>query len=546
MAILTAEEITAWLNSSSAIRGTLIEVDVRIQGDLVDSTRYLSTFSYTTGASDTPSNTCYESIVEGGLKYTEKMDIGGNASLSIGDVELKNINGEFDSWLNDTWMNRPIRAYVGDIRWPRDSFFLVFDGVVADIDSRGRDTINIKIRDKLQRLNTPLSELKYSDVAPYPDASNVTPYTDPTDPNDIVPELFLPSSFGEQHNITPILIDTGNLTYIANYGPIQGIGEVRDNGVPLIPASNSYTVDVNKGTFTMLYQPFGLITCSVQGDNVPQSWDTFVPGVTYRQTAGSLIRRIVTGYGKCVPDPITGVPTTTPSPERFTEDDIDIDNFEEFEATHPQPVGVYSASRENMLTICQQLAASVGAQISMSRVGKLRLTKLSSPPLGDPTIITEDDDMVINTLSIVRRTEVQGSVKLAFTKNWTIQQGLQTNIPYDHKKRFAEDYSTVIKADADTINKYKLTGYPAQQETLLNSQPEAYDEALRRLNIVKDPHYIYKFTGFPWLLDLRLGDTVQIVSDRFALSGELGVGLGTVISLQPDWNTCNVEVEVFI
>ncbi len=544
MPVLTDQQFTDWLNDPSAIRGTLIETDPLVGG--TPTIRYLSTINYTTSPTDSPSNISYDNIVIGGLKYTEKLNYqpSGSSGLSVGDIELDNPNGEISSWLNDIWTNRKIKVYVGDPRWPRDSFVLIFDGVVADIDTRSRTTLNIKIRDKLQRLNTPIFEMKYSDVAPYPDSSNVTPYTDPTNPISIVPEVFLPVVFGEVHNITPILIDTGNLVYIVNYGPTKGVIEVRDNGVPL--QSNSYVFDATKGTIKMLFQPAGVLTCSIQGDNVSQSWDSFATGVTYRQTAGSIIRRLVTGFGKTLPDPVTGTPSTTPSPDRFVDGtDIDSTSFSTFEAANTQPIGIYSVSRENLLSTCQSIANSVGAQIYMSRQGKLKITKISSPPIGTPTIITESD-MLFNTLQITDGTTVVGSIKLGFTKNWTVESGLLTNIPYDHKQLFAEEYSTVIKADYTTITNYSFTTYPPQENTYQITQPGAYAEADRRLNMYKEPHNVFTFTGFANLFNLTLGDTVQLISSRFGFNGDTGVGLGTVVSLQPDWTNGKIQVGVFI
>ena len=543
MAVLTEEQITEWLNDPLAIRGTLIEANCLVDG--IETTRYLSTFSYTTSPSDIPSNTTYDNIVVGGVKYTEKLVYNtGGGSLSVGDIELGNFNGELNSWLNDIWTNRSIKAYIGDVRWPRDSFILIFDGIIAGIDSRSRTAINIKIRDKLQRLNTPIFELKYADIAPYPDSSNVTPYTDPTDPNNTVADVFLPVTFGEVHNITPVLIDTGNLVYMLHYGKTKGIVEVRDNGKPL--ETNSYTFDPEKGTIKMLFQPSGTLTCSVQGDKYIETWDSFAPGVTYRQTVASIIRRLVTAYGKTIPDPITGSPTANPSLDRFN-DSIDIDqaNFSSFDENNPQPIGLFSVSRENLLSTCQDLANSIGAQIYMSRLGKLTITKISSPPIGEPRII-DSGSMYADSMQISDRTTVVGSIKLGFTKNWTPQPNLLTNIPYDHKQLFAEQYSTVIRADSETINNYSFTTYPNQENTYQITQPGAYAEADRRLNLYKVPHLVYSFTGFSDLLDLKLGDTVQLINEKYSLTGATGVGIGTVVSLQPDWSTCKVQVGVFI
>lgn len=552
MTILTNAEVTAWLNSEFAIRGTLVEVTVNVSG--TDITRYLSTFPYTTGSGDTPANTCYESIVTKGLSYTEALDFSGAGSLSIGDIELSNHAGEYDSWLNDIWANKTIKAYVGDVTWSRNKFIQIFDGVVAGIDSKNNKTLNIKIRDKLQRLNTPINELNYSDVYPYPDSTNVTPRYDPTNVNSTVPDMALPVTFGEVHNVTPALIDPGNLVYLLHYGSISGVIEVRDNGIPLNSGGTAYTVNNTLGTLKMLYRPMGKLTVSLQGDN----------SGGYRNTVASVIKRLVTGYGKVVPNPTTGTPTTrsgtiipgssppigypviTPSPDRFVDGtDIDTANFSTFDSANPQPIGFYAPGKENLLATCQSLAYSVGASLVSTRLGKLKLLKLQSPPAGTPFVI--DTSMYkYDSIQISSTTEVIGAIKLGFNKNWTVEQDLQTDIPPDHRRLFAEDWSTVSVFDSNTLSKYKLTGLPFRQDTELQVQADAAVEANRRLNLWKVPHTIYKISGFSPLLDLQLGDTVQLVSPRYNLTGANGVGLGTVVYLQPNWATGTVEVGVFI
>lgn len=537
MLSLNSAFVRRWLASNTAIRGILVEVSVLKQGDTSDTIRYLSSFGYTTNPTDTPANTEYEAIINDGIKFSEKLDLNGNPSLSAGDIEVNNPNGEYDSWLLDTWTNRAINVYFGDPSWPRGDFILIFSGVMSGVDSRTRNSINLQIRDKLQRLNTPISELKYADVAPYPDSSNQSPIHDPLDPLDTIPDVYLPTLFGEAHNITPVLIDPANLVYCINFGSIKGVIEVRDNGVPL--SEESFDLNKTKGTIKILYPPAGAITISAKGDNTPQSIGI---GGDYRNTVASIITRLVTGYGKTEVNPSTGQPTITPSPDRFTAADIDMDNFSAFEQNNQQPVGIFSVARENLLSICQQLASSVGAQLSMSRLGKLRLVSIAIPL--SATRIIDGSSMIEKTLQVGSKTTIQGSIKLGFTKNWTVQNSLSTNLPYDHKVLFAQEYSTTIQSDAQVISDNKLTAYPPQQDTLLITQPEAFAEANRRLDIFKKVRTIYKFTGTSELFNLNLGDSIVLINSRFGLTETTGVGL--VISLSPDWINSKIIVEVLV
>jgi len=550
MTTLTTQQITDWLNDDTAIRGTLIEVQVLPNGSGSDITRYLSTFGYTTSPTDSPSNITYDSLLMGGIRFTERMDIMGSGSLAVGDIELNNLSGELDPWINDVWANRKVKAFVGDAKWSRDKFIQIFEGIVVDIDSRNPNTISLKIRDKMQALNTPITELNYSDIYPYPGSSNLTAHYDPSDVNSITPDLALPMTFGEVHNVTPVLIDPGNLVYIVNYGSISGIIEVRDNGIPLTYPT-AYSIDVAKGTIKMNYQPMGVLTVSLQGENA----------TGYKDTCASLIKRLATGFGKVVPNPTTGTPTTrtgtvvpgsippigapviTPSPERFVDGvDIDTSNFSTFEAANAQPMGVYIPSKENLLTVIQGLAKSIGAALCPTRGGKLRLLKLESPPTGTPFVI-EPHMYKLDSLQITNRTSVTGSIKLGYNKNWTVEQNLLTNIPPEHRKMFAESISTIGVFDTTTLDKYKLTGLPQTEETYLITQRDASIEANRRLALWKTPHTIFKIVGLSPLFDLQLGDTISITNPRFGLeSGKLG----TVVSLQPNWVAATIDVEFFI
>lgn len=489
---MTDEEYAAWLVDPSAIRIVLIEANVCVDG--VETTRYLATGGYVTGAGDTPANAFYRPVVTTGIQFTEQISLSGGASLNAGDIELNNMDGSLDSWLDDVWANRQIQAVFGDPRWVRSDFRTIFDGVTADIGSKSRDKLNLMLRDKLQRLNTPISDAVLG-------GSTVNK------------DQVVPLCLGECHNVTPLLADPATLEYQVHDGAIESIIEVRDNGVPV-----SATVHVATGKFNLDSAPVGAITASVQGDKP----------ATYNNTTSQLIQRIVTGYGKVS--------------DRFTSDDLDADNLAAFDTAHPQPVGIYCKARENVLSVCQKLAASVGAQMIMSRTGKLRLLQIALPPSGTPTAITSSQKFQ-RSLQIASRTTVVAAVKIGYCKNWTVQTGLLTAIPAEHKDLFATEWLTATASDSTTQSTYKLDTEPVMQETMLLVESDAQDEADRQLALLKVPRTVYKFEGTPDLLTLELGDAVTITHDRFGMSG--GV-TGMVVSLSPNWLNGHVTVGVLV
>lgn len=236
---MTDAQFAAWLKKSASISCVLVEVNVMVGG--VETTRYLSTKGYVSGPADTPANTHYAPGIVGGVKFTETLPLDGTATLAFGDIEIENIAGNRDSWFDDVWNNRAIKVFIGDVSWIRSDFRQIFEGIVAGIDAKDRGRINLKISDKLQRLNTPITENKLGGTTANADR-------------------LLPLCFGECHNITPLLTDSTVNEYQVHDGPIENIIEVRDNGVPV-----AFTPFLTTGKFRLTVQPSGQITASVQG-----------------------------------------------------------------------------------------------------------------------------------------------------------------------------------------------------------------------------------------------------------------------------------------
>ena len=482
---MTDAEFKNWLKN-----GGRYVVLVEVQTSQV---RYLSTVAYTTLPTDSPANRMYSPVIAGGVALTETLPIDGTASLSIGDIEVSNEDGSLDSWLDDIWTNRKIQVFVGDVSWPRSDFRLIFDGVVSSLESRDAGRLNIVLRDKLQRLNTPISEALLGGSTSNKDRLQ-------------------PLTFGECHNIEPLLSDPALHEYQCHQGGIERIIEVRANGVP----RNFTTSGVAAGSFRLTAAPVGTITASVQGRT------------PYTNTVAGIIQAIATNYG-------------TPT-ERFTTADLDTAQLAAFDSANPQPVGVYINDRSNVLQVCQDLAASVGAQVSVSKTGKLRLLKIALPAEGTPIEVTPAD-YEAQSLSISSRSTVIAGERLGYCKNWTVQTSLDSGIPAEHKDLFAQEWLTATVRDSAVATNYKLYADPAQVDTLLLRNVDATAEANRRLNLWKTQHTVFKFTGYAHLLTLELGDAVKLYSPRFGLqNGKTGM----VIGLQSDWIGRRVTVEVLI
>jgi hypothetical protein len=489
---MTDTEFSAWLSDPAAMRCMLVEAQVQTGG--VEMTRYLSNLGYTTGPADTPANIAYLPVINSGVKFSESVDLTGAASISFGDFEVANNDGSRDAWLEDVWVNRSIRVFFGDVRWPRAQFRPILDGVIQDIGITKRESLQLQLTDKLQRLNTSVTDATLDD-----DSQNA--------------DRLLPLTFGEVHNVEPLLIDPAKLEYRLHQGAIERVIEVRDNGAPV-----STTAALAEGTFVLNQAPVGQITASVQGDN----------SGGYANSVAPIIRRLATQYGAAA--------------QRFTVDDVDAANFAAFDAAHPQPVGQYLSGKTNVLQCCQDLAASVGAAVVVTTAGLLRLIELDLPAAGTPWSVTASD-MEQRSLTVSQRSTVQAAVKLGFCQNYTVQNQLQTGLPASSLDLFSQQWITVTASDSAVTSTYHLTAEPAEVDTNLLVQADAQAEAQRRLNLWKVPRHVYQFTGYPWLMLVELGDAMSITHERFGLSAGR---TGLVVSIDRDWLSGRITIGVLI
>jgi hypothetical protein len=490
----TAAEVTAWLRTNRR-RVVLVEVAVRVSG--VETTKYLSNTPFVTTAAETPSAIAYSPCITGGVAFSETLSLSGAASVSYGNIQLDNAGGVRDDWLASThvWANRSIKVYIGDAQWVRDDFYKVFDGLVADIDSSDAENLELKLVDKLQRLNNPISETLLGGSTNNKDR-------------------LIPICFGEVFNVEPLLTNPATLEYQVHNGPIESIIEVRSNGA--VPVSN--TVFVSTGKFTLSTSPDGVnITCSVQGSKP----------VSYSNNIATIVQDIVQNYG----------PTYT----RLVVGDLDSASLTAFTAAFPQPVGMYCTERINMLEACQQLAGSVGAQVVMTTQGKLRLVQLTNTPAGTPVDLTAAD-IDYHTLAVGERPPVKAAVKLGFCKNYTVQETIAGGVVASSAALFKKEWLTVTSSDSTVAGVYKLQGETVMEETQLLVEADATTEADRRRDMWKTPRTLYSARGRAHLLLTELGDPVTLTHTRFGLAG--GV-LGQVVGIERDWLAGRITLRVF-
>ena len=178
----------------------------------------------------------------------------------------------------------------------------------------------------------------------------------------------------------------------------------------------------------------------------------------------------------------------------------------------------------------------------MSRLGKLQLLKVQLPAPGEVFEIGPDD-IIQNSISISSKLPVRAAYKVNYNRNWTVQEGLQTGIPEEHKKMYALEYVSVTASDLGVKASYALDEEPTAVDTMLLTEVDATAEASRLLALFKQPLYTITFTGTARLVQLTIGSAVTLTYPRFGL--DFGKA-GQVIGLSIDWSDLTVKVDVLV
>ena len=514
----------AWLDNTNNVRCILVVAKAYSIVGAAEVTFYLSNKGFITA----DALTVFTPVLIAGPTFSESISIDSNISISYGDLEISNVDGDYDDWLDSTkyvWANKQIQVYFGGPDFTSASaatlateFDLVFDGLISDVDSRNKDVVNIKFRDKMEKLNTPVTENKLGAYGTWAGGQQNQ-------------DSIKPLIFGEAHNYEPLLVDPAQLQFMFNDGACEQLVEIRDNGVPIytiVTLLGQAVVNNTTGMFTLTKPLVGTCTVSTQGVKKSINLTTGALTSTYTNTIANAIAVIVTQYGK------TGFKLTT--------SELDLPNFSAFNTANSQSIGVVITDRVNVLNLARQILSGVGAQLFFTRKGKLQILQIGIPT-SDPSVAIDSTNMVDNTFAISSRTPVLSSTKIGYAKNWLVQQNLTTSIPAQHKNLFEEEWLTTTVTDSSVASLYSQAAEPVMIETPLILTSEAVTEATRRNNFTKVARTFYSFTGTSSLLSLKLGQPVTVTYNRFGLDAGKS---GQVTRLQPDFYKGTVQIEVLI
>jgi hypothetical protein len=497
---MTDADWVLWLKNPNAIRLTLVKAWARVGG--VETPFYWSNKGWTSGPNDNPANTNWLPLLRGSTAGVS-MDLDPNglpsARTSANDMELVGPPALLTTLLGYVWSNRAVEVYFGDPRWPLSDFRRISTQISAKMVRKDAKTLGLMMGDKMRALNAPVTELKLGGSGQYKDS-------------------IIPLCFGEVSCCIPLLIDANALVYQVHQGAIKEIKEVRDMGVPLV-AGTDYTVDLANGKFTLLRQPAGAINCTVAGDNFN--------GV-YANTVASIIRRIITGFGKA---------STRLSNADIETDTSKVGNFTSFDSSHQQLAGIYISDRTNVIEVVNRLSQSLGSQVFPSANGLLRIVQIGSSGAGSAFTLTTDH-LVDNQAQAGVTMDPVAAVKLAFCRNYNPTTSVSARLPAHVQALYADEWMTDTQVDQTTADTYKLTTDPDATETCLQIRSEVSTECLRQLGFKKFARRPYTWVCRPEALQIEVGQALVVSHPKLELTSTPA----TCIGVTPDPSTGNVTV----
>ena len=466
-------------------------------------TLYYSGEGFITEPSDTPANQFFEPRLIEPISFTRSMfsqgKIGGFSFPGFGDLILSNADGELDDYANYAWNGRSVEIKVGEAGTGYSEYFTIFDGTAKAVEFDDL-TVKVILRDRQDDFTVDFPGVFYAGTGGNEGSANLE-----GEPK--------PLCFGEVFNIQPVLVDATNRVYQVHNGAIESVVAVYQAGVALT-ITTDYTVDLTNGRITLVADAVGRITADIKGAK---------PGGTYIESAGKIIREIVSTYGGL----------TDPG-------DLDTAAFSAIETANPSAVGIYINSSINMQEVLDELANTIGAFYGFDRSGKFTLSRIEAA-----SGVADAEYDSTNIIEIIRlASEIPNyRVSVDYKKNNLVmdESDFGASITTAQRDYLVRESLSEIASDANV-----LTSYPSSQtlavQGLFAATGAASAEATRLLNLYKVQREIYRIKVKVSPYTLKLNDVVKITFNRYNLtSGKLF----RVISITEDAAVNEIELELW-
>jgi len=465
---------TDWLSDSSQERVLLMELTVYSpSASPVVETRYYSSRTFITGSADTPANQLYQERISGDPFFERRMSesFSGSSFISLGEIELSNIDGGLDSWLNDSFDGRQVILKLGSPDWAISQFGTILTGIVSHIAYKSDEALLVFVKDQSQLFNTPIQE----DLLASGERKDSP----------------IPITYGNVYNIRPAKLPIGTspetYTYQIHDGPVEDVCvQLYDKG---LPSAIGVTKDNNAGTFTLATAPTGEITCDAKGALINGS-----PG-TWITKPGAILTDIASRVGATV----------------------DATSMTALDTNAPYELGLYIYERTNAADVVDSLLP-YGWYWGDQRGSAIFANLLQDVQSPSNVVLTIDELETQGDLQVEIVSPVNWQIRLGYKMNYTVNASPDDSVTEDRKEFLALEYRSASQEDTAVKVVHLDALAPDETPTQISNLTDANTEALRLLNLFKTQRTLYNVDCFVGPYQLTLGDVVMLKDTRFGLS----------------------------
>ena len=265
--------------------------------------------------------------------------------------------------------------------------------------------------------------------------------------------------------------------------------------------------------------PVGTVTVDLDG----------AKPVTFLSTVGDIIAEIVETYGGIAPA------------------DIDSQSITDLNTANSSVVGIYIDKSQTIVSVLDELCASIGAYWLFDRNGVFKVGSFVAPT---GAIDYELSTTYVEQMARVQSTDAEAGVpvylvKCDYKKNYTVQEAdrLAGSITDARRATLALPYLTVSDTDAAIEANYLLSPEHLRT-TLLTTEANADTETTRLLDLYKVRRSFYKLVipDIDEYVAIELGEIVNLTFNRFGLDTGKKFLIILVGRNTPELNMIELEV----